>query len=291
MVCFGPALIPAFSQTRQVSVDSIPFCNDSLQVYFGSNDTVVFYDCIKYAEKDSLSEKPMGEIIEKLALYFKDVPYGSPAGKGARQNKLVVGFEKFNCVTFVETILAISRCVRDKKTTFRDFARELSGIRYRNGKMGGYTSRLHYFSEWIYDNEARKIVSDLSGVIDTVPYTKKISYMTANKRKYRKLKDKKLFAEMRELEKQLSSRRRHYLPKEGFDKYKISLKNGDIISFTTSITGLDVTHTGFAIWAGDEIYLLHASSQYHKVMLSKTPLKEYMAAKKKNTGILVARPL
>jgi len=53
---------------------------------------------------------------------------------------------------------------------------------------------------------------------------------------------------------------------------------------------LDVTHTGFAIWQGEQLHLMHASTS-GEVVISKKPLREYLKGIKKNMGILVVRPL
>ncbi len=279
------------AQKNQLLIDNFSLCNDSLRICYEAKDTLIFKECIALAIEDTLEEKPINIIIEKMAEHFIGVPYGSLMRRGAKQSTLVMGFEKFDCVTFVETILALSRCIKNQKNLFCDFAYELLTVRYRNGKIGTYSSRLHYFSDWIYDNESKKVVAEMSGVIDTIPYNKKICYMTGNKRKYKALKDKNIFAEIQNIEKQLSTRKRFYLPKDNFEKYKNAIKSGDIITFTTSTLWLDVSHTGLAIWVNDELYFIHASSQFHKVMISKVPLKNYLLAKKKDTGILVARPL
>jgi hypothetical protein len=69
------------------------------------------------------------------------------------------------------------------------------------------------------------------------------------------------------------------------------LQNGDIIALATSIEGLDVTHTGFALRADDRrIHLLHASSS-GAVEISALPLVEYLKKIKSNTGVIIARPL
>jgi hypothetical protein len=81
------------------------------------------------------------------------------------------------------------------------------------------------------------------------------------------------------------------LPQDQIEANENKIMNGDIIALTTSITGLDITHTGIAIRAKDgRIHLLHASSS-GKVEVSELPLVEYLKKIKKNTGIMVARPL
>jgi hypothetical protein len=67
------------------------------------------------------------------------------------------------------------------------------------------------------------------------------------------------------------------------------IKDGDIIAFTTDIDGLDVSHTGFAIFQNNRLHLLHASTRTNMVEISPVPLDEYLAPLRRVTGILVAR--
>jgi hypothetical protein len=70
------------------------------------------------------------------------------------------------------------------------------------------------------------------------------------------------------------------------------IRSGDIIALTTSIKGLDITHTGIATREADgRIHLLHASTGSMEVEVSKLPLTDYLKDIKNNTGIMVARPL
>ena len=69
------------------------------------------------------------------------------------------------------------------------------------------------------------------------------------------------------------------------------IQSGDLIALTTSIKGLDITHTGIATKEADgRIHLLHAST-VGKVVISKLPLADYLKKVKNNTGIMVARPV
>jgi hypothetical protein len=81
------------------------------------------------------------------------------------------------------------------------------------------------------------------------------------------------------------------LPQDQIEANENLIKNGDIIALTTAIPGLDITHTGIAIREKDgRIHLLHASSS-GMVEISELPLADYLKKIKKNTGIMVARPL
>ena len=71
------------------------------------------------------------------------------------------------------------------------------------------------------------------------------------------------------------------------------LQTGDVLAFATSIAGLDVTHTGLAYrYADGVLRVLHAPLSGGVVQVSTgTTLPAYVAAIRRSTGILVARPL
>ena len=64
-----------------------------------------------------------------------------------------------------------------------------------------------------------------------------------------------------------------------------------IIAFTTSINGLDVTHTGFAYQKDGELTFIHASSAKNKVIIDSLTLSDYCNLQKSSTGIIVAKLL
>ncbi len=69
------------------------------------------------------------------------------------------------------------------------------------------------------------------------------------------------------------------------------LRSGDIIAITTSIPGLDVSHTGMIAVKDGTPYYLHAPLSGGAVQLSQGSLASYLAGAGKQTGIIVARPM
>ena len=68
------------------------------------------------------------------------------------------------------------------------------------------------------------------------------------------------------------------------------IQNGDIIAITTSVPGLDISHTGIAVKEKDGmVYLLHAPDAGQKVQLTKEPLAKSLQAHPKQMGIVVLR--
>ena len=104
----------------------------------------------------------------------------------------------------METVLALAKCAIQGKITVREFRRILQFIRYRSGIITGYSSRLHYFTDWLWDNKQKKIVRDISRLLGGEPRRKKINYMTTHRASYPALKNENEFQKMLIVEKNLS---------------------------------------------------------------------------------------
>ena len=169
--------------------------------------------------------------------------------------------------------------------------KQLQLIRYRRGQIDGYPSRLHYFSDWIHDNAKKEILRDVTKEIGGVPYQKKINFMSIHREAYRQLEDNAIVEVIRRQETELNSRPRYYVPKEEIESCLRNIGPGDIIGITTSIEGLDISHTGLAIHMNGVVKYLHAPVASGAVQISQGSLAEYLLLHKKQTGIMVARPL
>lgn len=242
---------------------------------------------------ESLKSESIKKIIETVGLSFLGTEYvAGTLDEDVYSEKLVIKISGLDCVTFVENTLAVSRTIQSGSQSLEDFKDELRTIRYRDGKIEGYTSRLHYFSDWIYDNEKKGLVKDITKKIGGVPYNKKINFMSAHRSSYKQLStdDGEALSIIKSIEKDINSRDLYYIPKNEVDTYYDDLQTGDIIATTTEIKGLDVTHTGYVYKKKGKTYFLHASLSASEVIVSKEELKAYLKSDKKKTGIMVCRP-
>lgn len=192
---------------------------------------------------------------------------------------------------YVESVLALARVMSGGIPTFERFQDELRRIRYRDGRIEGYASRLHYFSEWIRDNEEMGIVRDVTRELGGVPTDEPIGFMSANRQEYEGLKDPATLARIVEIEEKLSAHPRFYIPEQRIAEIAPLIEDGDIIAITSSLRGLDVAHTGFALWVNGSLHFMNAPLVGTDVRISELPLAERVARIEGQDGIMVARPL
>lgn len=244
-----------------------------------------------FALHSESAEIPISELMIEVAGFFTGSPYVAHTLE-KEPEELVVNLREFDCTTFAESCLAISRCIRSGQTDFEHFLSELKEIRYRNGEIQGYTSRIHYFSDWIFTNDEKQIVKDLSREMGGTPFPGQINFMSTHPESYRQLAaDAKLIGILAAQEKEISSRKMYYIPENQIKYLESLLMEGDIIGLTTGIPGLDFLHVGIIVRKSDRIHLLHASSRAKKVIISKETLEEYLESSKNATGIMIARPM
>jgi len=238
-------------------------------------------------------EKPIGDIIVEIGKSFIGTDYEAFAIEKDGEEQLVINLTGLDCTTFLENALVFSRLIKKGKTTFEDYQSELSYIRYRNGIINRYPSRLHYFSDWIYDNVEKEIVEDITKEIGGEPINFNLNFMSTHPQFYKQLKEKPDFIPFIEKqEKEIACRSYYYIPKEKVLSVEDKILNGDLIAFTTSKEGLDIGHVGIAIKMEDgRIHLLHAPVPGSKVQISENHLSGYINKLKNDTGIIVLRVL
>ena len=241
----------------------------------------------------SLSSLPMNEVIIEVGKTFKGTPYvAGTLDENPASEEVVIMITGLDCVTFVENALVFSRLIKEGKTSFEDYKAELELIRYREGKNTGYTSRLHYFSDWIYDNEQKGIIKDITKEIGGVPYDKTIDFMSSHRNSYKQLSDNDEYvAQIMAIENIITARDIYYIPKEDIANVYDKLQSGDIIGITSNLDGLDVAHTGYVYKQDGKTYLLNASLKNKQVEISAMEIQDYLLGNSKQGGIIVARVL
>ena len=226
-----------------------------------------------------------------IAKSFLNRPYKAHTLEGNSPEKLVVNLREFDCLSFVESCIAMGLTFRKNDISYEKYESYLKRLRYYNkGKIKGYDSRIHYFSDWLYTHENDGLMEDITPILGGEVWKKNINFMSTHWNKYSFPNDTKLQEKVQKIEERMNEQNYTFVPKSKVKNIENQMMNGDIIAITTSIEGLDITHVGFAIRLQDKrVYLLHASSDFKRVMVTDKPLAEYLAKNKTHTGIMVAR--
>lgn len=264
----------------------------SAQAIYTQQDVDVCKSKFQLAVDKKLSERPINEVIIEIGKSFIGLNYSAfTLEKGDKEN-LVIHLTGLDCYTFLETSFVFARCIKEEKTTFEDFQNEVINIRYRDGKLKEYPSRLHYFADWIFDMNRRGIGKDITKEIGGKPYIKKINFMSEHVASYKQLKTNPVFVkEITKIENDISARKYFYIPQEDISACENKIESGDIIGITAKEEGLDIAHTGIAIRMDDgRIHFMHSPNVGYKIQITEKPIADYIKGNKKQTGIMVLRP-
>lgn len=211
------------------------------------------------------------------------------------QERLVVNTRQLDCTTLVETVTALTLCAQKGQKRFSDYTRMLQQLRYRSGKLDGYESRLHYFSDWIDDNRKMGFVTEVQTPNPPFTAVQKLSidYMSKHSSSYKSLKNNAaLVKKIADTEKKLTGRTYRFIPKvqvKNTQALRKAVKDGDIIAITCNKPGLDIAHLGFAVWRKDGLHLLNASQLHKKVVEEPMTMGQYLSKHSSHTGIRVVR--
>ena len=230
-----------------------------------------------------------------FARKFIGIPYVGHTLEVCDPERLVVNTRQLDCTTLVENVVALTLCVNCKRYCWSDFLDALTQIRYRDGRLDDYTSRLHYFTDWIVDNTRKGVVSEMQQ--QSAPFTAvqtiTVSYMSAHPDAYKALKaHPKMVPVIKKQEEKLNGRKYRYIPKsevKNTEALRKAVSDGDIIAITCSKAGLDIAHLGFAVWRKDGLHLLNASQLHKKVVEEPMTLGQYLSKHPSHTGIRIIR--
>lgn len=230
-----------------------------------------------------------------FAQKFLDRPYVASTLEVGDEETLVVNTRQLDCTTLVETVTALTLCAYRNLYTYRDYLNALVAMRYRQGIIDGYPSRIHYFTDWIMENSQAGIVNEIQSpnppfsAIQTV----EVNYMSTHPKAYKALRKHPDFLPMiAEMEQRVSGHQFRYIPKAAVKDgtaLREAVKDGDIIAITCKKPGLDIAHLGFAVWHKDGLHLLNASQLHKKVIDEPMLLGQYLSKHPSHTGIRIIR--
>ncbi|MFN4917629.1 MAG: N-acetylmuramoyl-L-alanine amidase-like domain-containing protein [Ignavibacteria bacterium] len=263
------------------------------------NTGYIFDHLIEEMIKRDYHTLPIGECMGKIGSMMIGTRYVGGTLE-LMPERCIMDLTGLDCVTFFENTLNIARTAKIKNNgltqsansiTFRDVLDQIEFTRYRDGNLEGYTSRLHYTSEWILDNVKKGVIKDLTKELGGKPFNVKVSFMSENPQYYPQLTAQpSLINKMRLVEYGINNTRHWYIPNSQVKEIESKLQTGDIIAIATNKSGLDYSHTGMIIKNAKGMALfLHASSAKKRVYLDKR-ISTYLSESSTSIGISVLRP-
>lgn len=263
-----------------------PFCSVQAQT---EKDSLIFKKIMNQlsGNKNTTTSQQVVEAAKMLI--------GTPYVAGTLEQipeRPVINLHQTDCILFAETCLALAITAASEDISFANFASIIQALRYRNGIVDGYTSRLHYTSEWILQGEKNKFVKEISKEIANTPREQQFFFMSTHPQSYKQLSgNKEEIEKMRQIEQKLGKNQYFYIPKGEIAACTGKIKPGDIIGFVTSVAGLDMTHVGIAYKNNGKLTFIHASMSGKAVMIEPGSLQEYTNKIKSNIGLRIIRPL
>jgi N-acetylmuramoyl-L-alanine amidase-like protein len=297
--------------------DPVPARDRDPNVFVGEEK---FEQLLTLGRERAWSELPIGERVGAIGVALRQTPYVGGPGRerglargrpslpgsrlrGRREMEPAPGYEDrevcsvnlrgLDCVTFFEISLAFARMLRRDGRGPEALLAEVTFIRYRGGRLTDYASRLHYLSDWFFDNEHKRVVRvttrELPGA---TRLTKRINFMSTHPEAYRQLTaNADTVGKIAGVEAEINAREIQHVPREKVGAVQPLLMTGDIVGVTTTIDGLDCAHAGFCYRDEEGVLrLLHASTTQNAVILD-AELATYLGSVSTHTGIMVARPL
>lgn len=247
------------------------------------------------------AEQPFGRSVVRVGELAAGTPYVpgtldaylAAGGPLPDPEPLTLSLTQLDCVTLVEACLGVARvAAMDGPPSWEQFASAIETMRYRGGQRGSYSTRLHYFSEWIADGERRGLVRNLGQSLGGANDDRPLRFMTEHRASYPALRSDSTYDQIATIERRLDGVPRWIVAPGQLPAAVSQIETGDVLSFATSIPGLDVTHAALAY--RDErgvLRVLHAPLSGGVVEITRSTLIEYVAAIRRCTGIYVARPL
>ena len=250
------------------------------------------------------SAKDAGSMMKQAALERLGTPYVAGLLDPEGPETLLVPFLETDCMIFVETCLAAVLTARDDNPSYEKLTENVRRLRYRATEEAAskdlhpvrYETRLHYATGWIRNLVKEGLAEDLTMETGGVRSATKLDFMSRNYKKYRQMADADSDTEaaarlegISNMEKKLNEEPMTYIPKALIHAIEGEIMDGDIVFFTTSIAGLDVSHMAIAYHHDGIVGFIHASSNAGEVIIDPESISNYALSRKTCTGIKIVR--
>jgi hypothetical protein len=214
---------------------------------------------LKYAA----GEPDLGTRIDRISALFLGRPYieGSLGGGADLAEELRVSLNAFDCVTFMESVLALALA-----RTADEFIETIRRIRYKDGEID-WRRRNHYMVDWASNNEGSRFIKNVTFGPDSVEKTCTLSLIAGLPTKTTTFL---------------------YFPTQSCGKLAGLIETGDLIFFVSMKNSLDVFHTALVVEREGRWLLRHATRTAGAVI--EQDLIEFMS-KNEMAGFILLRPL
>lgn len=279
------------------------------QVQASARDRAVFADILTRARGGEGPAADYASLIQRIARDpalqgrgYRHAPLdGDPA-----QERLQAGFDRFDCVTFVETVLALARTAQSDRADFARYSDALAALRYREGRPA-YCARRHYFTDWlragIAAGELEDVTVQVAGAPDDLAFAELpngLDYLSAHAPSLPALAssaERRACVRAQEAELDAGFARSPaglagfaYIPRSHVPDVLERLRGGDLVAFVAEQPGLDVIHVGIVLREGSAAPgLAHASSRNGEVSIT-ADLRAYARQLPRQRGLIVLRP-
>jgi len=206
-------------------------------------------------------ERSIDSRIDLLSRRFLGHPYkpNPLIGSADTAELFTASLDGFDCVTYIETILALARA-----SDVYDFTRWLRKIRYERGRVQ-WEWRNHYMVLWIRNNIREGIIRPIS-MLTTVERERVLNLVPGLAAKRIRVK---------------------CVPKPALPRLEPHLQSGDLIFFVSTRRNLDVFHAGIIVRDGKKVLMRHASRSRGFVV--EQELRDFVKANRM-TGVIAVRP-
>lgn len=205
----------------------------------------------------------MGERVDDFSKALLGCAYEAAPLVGSPETAEVftASLERFDCVTYVETVLALS--LASSPGEFIDWLRR---IRYEGGRIE-WARRNHYMTGWIRSNARIGVVRPVSAGLRATHKDRWLSIVPG-----------------------LPPARTRFscIPKREIRMLERRLVPGDLIFFASTRAHLDVFHCGILVREGDRWRMRHAARSRRSVV--EQDLSDFLSSNRM-AGVLVVRPV
>lgn len=218
--------------------------------------------CVEQLLSKAKGDRSAAGRIEFLSRQFLGRSYepNPLIGSASTAEVFSASLDGFDCVTYIETVLALALA-----SNVDDFTEWLRKIRYEGGRVE-WERRNHYMTRWIRNNAREGIIRPVSmPAVPTLTRERILNVVPGLAPQRTKMK---------------------CVPRRAVTRLERHLQTGDLIFFASTRQHLDVFHAGIIV-RGKKVSMRHASRSKGRVV--EQELSDFLEANRM-TGVIVMRP-